>query len=108
MPVTRSTPQRVDGDFVEPRVEALDQAAKIRFFDALLAKYGTGVPGRPNFTSPLRVRPSLAWDGLVVLDQGRIVEQDTHDGLLALDGHYELLWKRPVGRRPARAHARRR
>ena len=25
-----------------------DRAAKIRFFDALLAKYGTGVPGRPK------------------------------------------------------------
>lgn len=25
-----------------------DRAAKSRFFDALLAKYGTGVPGRPK------------------------------------------------------------
>src|SRR5947209_7939080 len=29
-----------------------DEAAKIRFFDALLAKYGTGVPGRPKSFSP--------------------------------------------------------
>jgi len=29
-----------------------DRAAKIRFFDALLAKYGTGVPGRPKSFYP--------------------------------------------------------
>ena len=29
-----------------------DAAAKIRFFDALLAKYGTGVPGRPKSFYP--------------------------------------------------------
>lgn len=31
------------------RIRVLDdRAAKIRFFDTLLAKYGTGVPGRPK------------------------------------------------------------
>ena len=29
-----------------------DRAAKSRFFDALLAKYGTGVPGRPKSFYP--------------------------------------------------------
>ena len=29
-----------------------DRASKIRFFDALLAKYGTGVPGRPKSFYP--------------------------------------------------------
>jgi nitroimidazol reductase NimA-like FMN-containing flavoprotein (pyridoxamine 5'-phosphate oxidase superfamily) len=29
-----------------------DEAGKIRFFDALLAKYGTGVPGRPKSFYP--------------------------------------------------------
>jgi hypothetical protein len=29
-----------------------DRAAKARFFDALLAKYGTGVPGRPKSFYP--------------------------------------------------------
>jgi ATP-binding cassette subfamily B multidrug efflux pump len=36
-------------------------------------------------------------DRLVVLDQGRIVEQGTHDELLRLGGHYALLWKHQSG-----------
>jgi ATP-binding cassette, subfamily B, multidrug efflux pump len=36
-------------------------------------------------------------DRLVVLDQGRIVEQGTHAELLALGGHYGRLWARQSG-----------
>ena len=36
-------------------------------------------------------------DRLVVLEQGRIVEQGTHDELLRLGGHYALLWKHQSG-----------
>ena len=36
-------------------------------------------------------------DRLVVLDQGRIVEQGSHHDLLAENGHYAALWRRQAG-----------
>ena len=36
-------------------------------------------------------------DRLIVLDQGRIVEQGTHDELLRVGGHYAKLWKHQSG-----------
>ena len=36
-------------------------------------------------------------DRLVVLDQGRIVEQGSHRELLAANGHYAALWRRQAG-----------
>ena len=36
-------------------------------------------------------------DRLVVLDRGRIVEEGTHERLLAAHGHYAALWRRQSG-----------
>ncbi|MGZ5230895.1 MAG: hypothetical protein ACXWC3_12765, partial [Burkholderiales bacterium] len=36
-------------------------------------------------------------DRLIVLEQGRIVEQGSHDELLRLDGHYAKLWRHQSG-----------
>jgi ATP-binding cassette subfamily B multidrug efflux pump len=36
-------------------------------------------------------------DRIIVLDQGQIIEQGTHDALLAKDGLYAALWQRQSG-----------
>lgn len=44
-----------------------------------------------------RLSTIAAMDRLIVMDQGKIVEQGTHADLLKLDGHYARLWVRQSG-----------
>lgn len=44
-----------------------------------------------------RLSTIAAMDRLIVMDQGRIVEQGTHSELLAQNGVYALLWQRQSG-----------
>ncbi|MFT4100909.1 MAG: ABC transporter ATP-binding protein [Burkholderiaceae bacterium] len=44
-----------------------------------------------------RLSTIASMDRLIVMDQGRVVEQGTHAQLLALDGHYARLWNRQSG-----------
>ncbi len=44
-----------------------------------------------------RLSTIAALDRLIVIDEGRIVEEGTHDDLIARDGLYAQLWKRQSG-----------
>jgi ATP-binding cassette subfamily B protein/ATP-binding cassette subfamily B multidrug efflux pump len=44
-----------------------------------------------------RLSTIAALDRLIVLDEGRVVEEGTHESLLARGGLYAQLWKRQSG-----------
>jgi ATP-binding cassette, subfamily B, multidrug efflux pump len=53
--------------------------------------------GRTVIAIAHRLSTICRMDRLVVLERGRIVEEGTHDALLAARGHYAALWRRQSG-----------
>ena len=78
---------------LDEATSALDsevEAAIQEQFDQLMA-------GKTVIAIAHRLSTIAAMDRLIVLDQGRIVEQGTHAELLAAEGHYAKLWQRQSG-----------
>ena len=64
---------------------------------AIQSSLGTLMEGKTVIAIAHRLSTIARMDRLVVLDRGHIVEQGMHNELLALGGHYAMLWKRQSG-----------
>jgi ATP-binding cassette subfamily B multidrug efflux pump len=64
---------------------------------AIQSSLGTLMAGKTVIAIAHRLSTIAQMDRLVVLDQGRIVEQGSHRDLLAQKGHYAALWRRQAG-----------
>ncbi len=82
-----------------PRILLLDEATSnvdLETEEAILESMRSA-PGRTTVLVTHRVKTSQRADLIVVMHDGRIVEQGSFDSLLARDGWYAALWRRQFG-----------
>ena len=78
---------------LDEATSSLDSESEALIQDALW----TLMAGRTAIVIAHRLSTVRRMDSLVVLDRGRIVEQGTHENLLALGGIYASLWSHQSG-----------
>ena len=78
---------------LDEATSALDSEVELAIQGQLLGL----MEGKTVIAIAHRLSTIARMDRLIVLEQGRIIEQGTHDELLRLNGHYALLWKHQSG-----------
>jgi ATP-binding cassette subfamily B multidrug efflux pump len=78
---------------LDEATSALDSEVELAIQEQLLGL----MEGKTVIAIAHRLSTIARMDRLIVLDEGRIVEQGSHSELLALRGHYEQLWRHQSG-----------
>jgi ATP-binding cassette, subfamily B, multidrug efflux pump len=78
---------------LDEATSALDSEVELAIQDQLLGL----MEGKTVIAIAHRLSTIARMDRLIVLEQGRIVEEGRHDALLRQNGHYALLWKHQSG-----------
>jgi ATP-binding cassette, subfamily B, multidrug efflux pump len=78
---------------LDEATSALDSEAELAIQEQLVGL----MEGKTVIAIAHRLSTIARMDRLIVLDEGRIVEQGSHDELLRLDGHYAKLWRHQSG-----------
>ncbi len=87
-------------ELVDPDILLLDEAtASLDLASEALVNQATDrlAGRRTTLVVAHRLTTAARADRVVVMDHGRVVEDGTHDELLALDGQYAVLWRTFIG-----------